>query len=538
MAKPWELTYQTDSKKPWDKVYAKSPAPDRTIGETLYENFIGSGEADTFGEKLGLEIKGGAAAVARGMKGLVSLPETLGSLGRMGYQYATGQEVAPMPQETYLGSGFEKGVGSLTGLGGDSNVMQYRSPSELGKYISTTGEFLGGGASKGLALAAGVGSEFLGQQFEGTSLEPAARIAGAIVSPILTKGLSKAISPFGGEINAQRQQFLDILKKENIPVTAGDKVGSGLLRQVEEGSKRGRNLVENRNEAFTQSILKTAGIDAKAATADVMKATDEKINKVFNNAYKNINVTPSGSAANSATSIMNSYKRNAPKAEAVGLVKNVGRALENAAKSGTQLTGEQLGMWRSELSALTRTKSDATRKAAIDMMKVVDGLADDALIAANKTKELKNLKTVRKQYRDYLAIQQAASRAGSEARFGILTPESMRGALNAQGRSAFVKGKRGDIGNITAAAEAIFPSGATVLPFGARNIQGATQGAAGLLGYGFGGPVGAAAGFLAPVAGRQLAATGIGQRYLANQFLPQTQSLTQLPKITGGLLSQ
>jgi hypothetical protein len=46
---------------------APAPTPERTFGQTIYENVIGSGEADTFGEKLGQYIRGGTAAVARGM---------------------------------------------------------------------------------------------------------------------------------------------------------------------------------------------------------------------------------------------------------------------------------------------------------------------------------------------------------------------------------------------------------------------------------------------------------------------------------------
>jgi hypothetical protein len=44
-----------------------APTPERTFGQTIYENVIGSGEPDTFGEKLGQYIRGGTAAVARGM---------------------------------------------------------------------------------------------------------------------------------------------------------------------------------------------------------------------------------------------------------------------------------------------------------------------------------------------------------------------------------------------------------------------------------------------------------------------------------------
>ena len=65
-------------------------APERGFGQMLYENVIGSGEVDTPGERLGQYIRGGTAAVARGIADVPALPANLAQLGAMGVEKALG----------------------------------------------------------------------------------------------------------------------------------------------------------------------------------------------------------------------------------------------------------------------------------------------------------------------------------------------------------------------------------------------------------------------------------------------------------------
>ena len=160
------------------------------------ENLIGSGEIDTPGEYLGDAIKAAGAGGARGIKSLLDLPEMGAGLIRQGYQKVTGQKVEPL-EETYLGGGFDQGVRAITG-----DEIDYRSPNTLGKYAGTIGEFVGGaGAATKLtkpitkiATVAGGGSEAAGQLTEGTSIEPFARITGALITPGITNQTFKALA--------------------------------------------------------------------------------------------------------------------------------------------------------------------------------------------------------------------------------------------------------------------------------------------------------------------------------------------------------
>ena len=127
----------------------------------------------------------------RGVRGILETPETLGSLGRMSYEYLSGQDVQPFPEKTVAGSLFEKGLEATTGI--NPQEIEYRSPTTSGKYAGTIGEFtpaaIGGatGLAKRLAMTttAGAASEAAGQATEGTGYEPYARIGSALFTPWL-----------------------------------------------------------------------------------------------------------------------------------------------------------------------------------------------------------------------------------------------------------------------------------------------------------------------------------------------------------------
>ena len=63
------------------------------IGNVINENLIGRGAVDTPGERLGELIRGGGAATARGMADVPAIPANLAQLGAMGYEKATGAEL-------------------------------------------------------------------------------------------------------------------------------------------------------------------------------------------------------------------------------------------------------------------------------------------------------------------------------------------------------------------------------------------------------------------------------------------------------------
>lgn len=170
---------------------------ERSLGDILYENIIGSGEVDTPGERLGQLIRGAGAATARGIADVPALPANLLQLGAMGVEKLTGME-QPSAVSRALESLPETRDILSTLTGGES---EYVAPGTAGEYISTIGEFAGGaGASAGpramlkYGVAPGLASEAAGQATEGTALEPAARIAGAFFAPMAVSTANKTVN--------------------------------------------------------------------------------------------------------------------------------------------------------------------------------------------------------------------------------------------------------------------------------------------------------------------------------------------------------
>ena len=198
---------------------------------SLRENIIGDGQVDTVGEYVGEAIQSAGAGALRGVRGLLELPELAGRAVVRGYQELTGAEDKTPVLDTATGRAITKGYGGLAGaVGADPSGIEYRSPTTVGQYAGTVGEFLpaaiGGGASAArTAVVAGLGSEAAGQATEGTSLEPYARIAGAIVAPYSANKTLSALqkrnvkAPTIETLKAEKTAAYDLLKSEGTGLT-------------------------------------------------------------------------------------------------------------------------------------------------------------------------------------------------------------------------------------------------------------------------------------------------------------------------------
>lgn len=172
-------------------------APERTFGQMLYENVIGSGEADTPGEKLGQYIRGAGAATARGIADVPALPANIAQLGAIGVEKAFGMEEPSMVSRGLAALPDTRSMLSAV-TGGES---EYQAPGKIGEYISTAGEFAGGaGASAGpramlqYGVVPGIASEAAGQATEGTAAEPYARFAAGLFAPVAVNTANKTVN--------------------------------------------------------------------------------------------------------------------------------------------------------------------------------------------------------------------------------------------------------------------------------------------------------------------------------------------------------
>jgi len=494
-------------------------------GDASGQGGTGSDVAKSFGSGL---LRGGAA--------LVDLPgqamNAAGGVVQSGLEMVGfSPEVAASARRSYgmmpMGTGTTAAQGMAVASGGAS---EYQPKTTAGEYASTVGEFLpgaalGGGGIGGVikyGVAPALASEAAGQATKGTKAEPYARLAAAIATPLGINALNKAgraiVSPNGG-VDPERLKMAQVLDDFGVPMTAGQRTGSVGLRKAEGGTSRGQAVMDEQADAFTAAALKVVGTDATRATPEALEATAQRIGKDFDAVMAGVDVTPDAAVLGDLATALATYRSLAPKNTNVPLLGNINREMVQAFRSGNPIPAGTLGTWRSSLSKLTANPDTATRDAAVAALDAIDNAMNTALVGLGRADDVAKLATARSQWRNFLAIQKAASRAGENMALGIISPSSLRNELTNQGRAAMARGRRGDLGALARAGEAVIKPLPAVSAGGVRNIPGMSAMLGGAGGAAVGGPVGAIAGMLAPAAINAARMTRPMQNYLSNQLV-------------------
>ena len=517
--------------------------------------------------------------LGRGITGAVELPELavrggirgLQELGQLTglYDMYEGKDLPVF--DTSTGRAL-RGAAEAVGL---DDELDYRGQTTAGKYAGTISEFAGGGGAFGLggkvlkniaksptarklaagaetaglgkkALAgsvlAGGGSELAGQLSEGTQYEPYARLGGALVSPMAANTLKntalKAISTYGGA-DQSRAALAKFLGEKGVSTTAGQKVGSDTLRRKESMTEAGGQLRETQADEFTKAVLKEVGSDAPRATPDALIEIQSRLGQNMNEAISGIKLIPEAEDLKNMSKVLQKYKKLKPvdpDAEVTNtLLKQINRSLIDTVSKKSVIDEDQFVSFRKQLSKQTMSKDQATKNATIETLKIIDDLMDKQLIASGRSSDIQKLNKARSDYRNYFAIENSVSGSGELKAMGIITPSSIGTALRSQNKRQYVQGKRGDLGKLSRAGEAVavFPRSSGT----AENIQSAIVGklsrqiASGTVGAGLGTLVGippyvtGAIAAFAPGAVNKLLGTKAGQAYLANQLVKKGEGL-------------
>ena len=550
---------------------APDAAPERTIGQTIFENVIGSGEIDTPGERLGAGIRdviqSGAAGLSRGVTGLLDLPGSLIELG--GTAAASGLEAgaealgveAPelfeATRQTFRDIPLRGGVMAETAellTGGGS---EFRGETVPGQFAGTVGEFApgallgGGGTARNLlqfGVAPGIASEAAGQLTEGTEFEGAARLGAALAAPAAVSGLrgaaQRAISP-GAGADPSRLAAAQALEREGVRVTAGQATGNEQQLFREAATAAGRRMVDEQAEQFTSAVLRRIGADAKRATPEVLNDAARKIGGVFDEVATGINVVPDSQLLSKTSTALQEFRQLSPRASRPPIIGNIHSKLTDAFRRSEPVTSKQILTWRSALSKLTRSPDAAIKEAAISTLDAIDDAVAQSLTKAGRGGDVEKLAQARSQWRNLIAVENAVARAGEAAATGIITPANLRTSIAAQGRRAFARGQ-GDLNELARSGVAVMqplPQSGTQPRTLARELTAGAQGgtAAGLGSFALGADpstaaaIGAAA-VLAPRARNAFLASPAGQAFMRNQLLQPGQSPVGRSGQVGGLL--
>jgi len=261
---------------------------------SLRENIMGEGAVDTAGEYIGEAIQSAGAGMLRGARGLLELPEMAGRAVKRGYEEITGAEDKTPVLDTATGRAITKGYETIAGaVGAEPQGMEYRSPTTVGQYAGTVGEFLpaaigGGAGALKTAIIAGLGSEATGQATEGTKLEPFARVVGALAAPAAaTKIANKTIRR-----SVQRPSVESLRDAKNLAYDAVDKSGVKFaVNEVDDLINRAKTSVDDFNYVPDVDLQTKAALSTIQAQAG-KELTIGQLDKIRQGLYKRYNRAP------------------------------------------------------------------------------------------------------------------------------------------------------------------------------------------------------------------------------------------------------
>lgn len=440
----------------------------------------------------------------------------------------------------------QRGIERLTG-------EFYEPKTTAGEYTRTLAEFVpaiagGGGSLARRALmqtaVPATAAETAGQVTKGTSAEPYARVAAAVLAPAAAARSLRAITPFPA--SPERMSYVEGLRRAGVDLTAGQTTGNRALRYAEAhlseipgGGGGAARAAERQKEQFTAAALRHVGENATRATPEVIDRAFTRIGRQFDRlAARNTLRADQQFATDIRDAAFEYFDGVNPSARAPvveNTVTDIVRAMQN---NRGRLSGQTYQALRSRLDRRARTaRADPQLSEALHGLRnALDDAMERSMIAAGRSGDVKAWREARRQYRNLLPIERAMTGAGEDTALGLLSPAQLRSAVAAQGRRAYARG-RGDLAELARAGTA------TMLPMPNSGTPGrvATQALPAALGAGVGalggGPVGASAGAVAaaalpPIMGRALMSRPV-QAYLANQTVPEILASGDL---LGGLL--
>lgn len=468
----------------------------------------------------------GLSGLTRGATELAALPDTLGGFLDAGYERLGLIPAGSRENVPSISGMMREGVANLTEGG-----SQYEPQTTLGDYTQTVGEFIGGGAGGRIGLGGGLMSEAAGQLTEDTSVEPYARIAGGLLG-----GMAATPRPTSAPVRnpntpqGQRAMMANELRREGINVTAGQQRNSPLLRRME-GTLDAPDV---QPEQFTRVIMNRLGSQSEIATPQALRAVQDDIVKQMDEAVQGVKIAPNARQAAQADEVAATYLSNVETGAAVPRVREIATEIAARAQNGQPVDLATIRTWRSDIGNLTTSSNNATRRAAHSLRSLLDDMTDTALTNAGRADDVRKLADARRQYRDFLAVRDASTRAG-DASSGVLSPAQLnQSMIRVMGRENYGVGRTTPTSDFTRSAAAMMRSAPAVQSGGVRSLESLPMLLSGAGGYAAGGPWGLLAGVAAPPLAQAGMRSAPAQALLTN---PATV-FGQLTRTTPGLLAQ
>lgn len=424
------------------------------------------------------------------------------------------------------------------------SVMGYRPQTVTGQYAGTVGEFVPGAAASAVtggsslvptvlrgAVAPGIASEFAGRSAKeylpnSEWAEPAARLAGAILGGSLASmgegAVKTAISPGGGAspIDLSHAALLD---RAGIRVTAGQATGSPTVRAIEANNPELQAITKASKDSpqlmeFTRATLSEAGL-TDDVIQDVIKKSKElgipvnptlanpitmdvlgnSLGRRFDEVLSGVEVRPTSTiydAIRKAVEGINPPNANLDdKINLLGVkipnktravptpIVNLTSEMNHAVMNGMTIDAKRIQELRSQLGPYLLSDEPEIANAAAVVRDALDDAIHRSVSAMGDPDRMSALLNVRREYRNYLAAEDAIKPRQGMSAVGIITPQDLSSSVHRQGKRAFVRGER-DVGNLsTAAIDRLGPLPAPTRRLGQSTMAALAEGAGSMAAY-------------------------------------------------------
>ena len=447
----------TDTRSTQELLQQTGAAPGPVITREMAERAVNPQASQPTGGSVMDLARSGASGLARGATELAALPATIGDgLGAL-YEGAGLIPEGSRAIEPSIGSAIRGAASEFT-----SGATEYQPQTTGGEYAQTVGEFVGGGAGGRAGVLAGLASEGAGQLTEGTAAEPYARVAGGILGGLA--GTPRNV-PFAGDDEAAR--MARTLQQGGVRnITAGQARQSQPLMRMEGRLQPTATQLDD----FTSATMRQIGSNKPIATPENLRAVEQTIVSQMDDAIKGVSIAPNARQAQAATQIAADYVERVPAGSLTPRVRGIGEEIASAARQGNSVGLNKIKQWRSDIGRLTVSPDAATREAAHGMRRLLDDMTDTALTQAGRADDIRSLASARQSYRDFIAVRDAASRAGAEG--GTLSPTQLnQSVIRSQGREAYATGRTTPFADFTRAGASTFRAAPATNPGGARSLS-------------------------------------------------------------------
>lgn len=478
-----------------------------------------------------------ASGLYRGGAAIADLPADTAQLATTGIEAGTKFLTGKPPSEDFM-AGITAGMEALPLIGdirkyaGMTAGMAEQAAPELynfepetfgGDVLQTAGEFaIGAGRRKvAQALVPAAAVETVKASNLPENVKMPLEIASILLTPTVYK---RVVSPTGGAITGKTKEALQLLAKEGVFPSAGQKAGDKGVKLMEEGSAAGRAIQETALRNFTKAAFKRIGITKLDNIENDMNAVYRRIGADLDITIGSVSPTATLKESADLARIMQTYTGQAAEMTRAPIFSQVFQTFGRSYQNKKAMTPTEIRYLHSTLNSLTR-RGDAEGEAARAMLPIVKA----AIMRELPKDAQKRWVNANREYRDFLAIEDALAKGDNLAR-GVITPSALKASSGKTfGKRNFVFGKDELSELATAGQLALKVEGtsntAERLMAQSSSVGAGTMGAAALNAL-QGNPVegsaaltGAAIGMAGIPVRNMAAGTQAGQAFLANQLV-------------------